>query len=1307
MRKLLVVGVVWLVSVGTAVAADNVVVNGGFEEKLGRNFWGSPFGGGPGSVGRVQERPHAGAWCVQVRKDRGPGGAQLMGELPLGDLVTFEYSFWYRGAGTAAFSLAHLENGKVVPTKDGAGKPFCIRRSLPAAKDWTHWSYRMTLPPSYRLEGTVLRPQFQVWGGNVPSTLWLDDIEIRPAEVEKASAPPPVNVTVRMPKKTRAYAPIDVRDAVKVSYDGGLMRRDGKPYFWVGNGCDLGSAQATPIGLWLAKVQGVSFVALEGGHVLGLGETGPTNAVVTSGSCPQQYSWFREANRLGFLAEAPLTAGTFKWSPLKKYSEAHPDFAEAYYHRGHGLSADTRTKLGREIALASRLAFTQNANDDGNFILELGREPGPEPSNARCLRDFRAWCARKYGTLEKACAVWRRHFASWDEVTPIHLDKTELAAGVSMLSLRKFAKAEHPEFAWDWLAYLQEDTEISTRNEIDDLRAAGVRTPIALDVRGHRHYNDCYLGYEPEAIDRMLDVFFVHYGNHPYVYNDSPWHEKTLLDQTTFPLFMYSYFRTNVKHPIVNCEDIVSSAGLPGSNAEAMARNDLGQLHQTPWKFTIDERDEGLAAKWFVPGFDDAGWGEVRVPGAWDDQDAFRGKSGIGWYRKTFVSKANRNDWRDGSRRFYLYGKGVAQRGTVWLNGKKVGDVDGWSKPYRFEVSELLNYGGQPNTLAFRVDGRGFQNGLRFYCHLLAQDMISEARPFGEDQYRSMLWTYLMRGSSGVLVWHWFKEAPRLYMPALVKPLEVAAEVVQEDLRFRRSDVAYLYAYLGGRGLPCPSDETHEPEVAWYDALEFLGKRPDLVSESTFRREVTPASHRVVVAPYQRFVEEETWRHFKDYVEAGGTGVVTTGSFERTFAAWKPTGFAAWAATRGADGRLGKGRLVVAPDGFGVRQAMELLRPLVPAPDVALAPIGEPKEELPLIERCLAGSATRKVVYLHNWGGQDHRFAVTLPSDCRGWKVTPLVGAWGTADGLSVCVRSQQPAAALLEAPGAEKAVALQVNARHQEILDRLAALYADRDTGKPKVLWPDFPKPYYTPNGREIYPYLLDRIEAFGCEHAVRPLESWTDEELAKYRLVILPEGNSHVWRNVSNDKAFAARLRRYVENGGSLLFLAMTARTVNAGAAIYRKMAGAFGVGLEWDRAEDSAHAAFGDPCQVETDALEPGVLTEGVKGVSFFVASPLKIAKDSPAKPVVKVPDGAKAQAGRALMAAATVGKGRVFFSADAMVFQPFRIEHADNAALLENVMGWLLDRPVTQAMREDFKANLFLTERDLPSLDVKAE
>ena len=47
-------------------------------------------------------------------------------------------------------------------------------------------------------------------------------------------------------------------------------------------------------------------------------------------------------------------------------------------------------------------------------------------------------------------------------------------------------------------------------------------------------------------------------------------------------------------------------------------------------------------------------------------------------------------------------------------------------------------------------------------------------------------------------------------------------------------------------------------------------------------------------------------------------------------------------------------------------------------------------------------------------------------------------------------------------------------------------------------------------------------------------------------------------------------------------------------------------------------------------------------------------------------------------------------------DAMLFQPFRIEHGDNAALLENVIGWLFGKDVSDADRAAFKAGLFLTE-----------
>ena len=51
------------------------------------------------------------------------------------------------------------------------------------------------------------------------------------------------------------------------------------------------------------------------------------------------------------------------------------------------------------------------------------------------------------------------------------------------------------------------------------------------------------------------------------------------------------------------------------------------------------------------------------------------------------------------------------------------------------------------------------------------------------------------------------------------------------------------------------------------------------------------------------------------------------------------------------------------------------------------------------------------------------------------------------------------------------------------------------------------------------------------------------------------------------------------------------------------------------------------------------------------------------------------------GACAIAAQSFGKGRVVVSADPMAFQPYRITTADNAALLVNVLGWLLDEPVT--------------------------
>lgn len=101
-----------------------------------------------------------------------------------------------------------------------------------------------------------------------------------------------------------------------------------------------------------------------------------------------------------------------------------------------------------------------------------------------------------------------------------------------------------------------------------------------------------------------------------------------------------------------------------------------------------------------------------------------------------------------------IVGKGIAQQGTVWVNGHEVGRVKGWATPFRLDVGRFLKF-GQDNELLVRAEGNGgYLNGLRGFYHILPQDMLSDSIPFGEKQYRAMLWMYFAHGSSAVSIWN-------------------------------------------------------------------------------------------------------------------------------------------------------------------------------------------------------------------------------------------------------------------------------------------------------------------------------------------------------------------------------------------------------------------------------------------------------------------------------------------------------------------------------------------------------------------------
>ena len=1236
-------------AIAVAVTVIGELAYGGF------NWHGGNFDAGAGSFARIDDG-------IRLTKESAPGGAQAFAASEaLGDAEAAKVSFRYRGAAFHfRFSHAHREDGKLVPTKDGTGQTATGKWELPASKGWTNVCRTISIPSTFRLPGNVLRFHVQLWGGREPTAVELVGLSVVPCAEPRPVARRKLDVAVKpLPNKT-PYGPLARLEKHDYRFEKGWLSDGGKPVFLVGNGCDLGAAQATPTGLWLAKLQGVGMLSLESGMHYGASKVVDDHVDIQPWLSVGNVSWQREALRLGMLTESCNGHGQFKWSGIRDLAVRYPDFGEIHGYFGHGLSIDNHTDLGRRILLERRLPFVDLIAAEGDHLFELSREPGADPCNMRVKADFRIWARRKYGTLQEACRVWRRTYSGWDDVLPIHLDDRQLATKGNALALKRFARANYPEMYYDWLAFVQEQTLQGTLNEVTDLRSRHPELPYGIDTRAHTIYSDGYCAYDPVRIDGFMDFMLIHNGYHSYAYNNEPWHEETLAHGTWFPLLLGGYFRRNTTHPILNAEDVVSVTSVPGSDLDAMAKNDLGQLHASPWKFHLEEAGEdGLAANWRNPAFDDSDWGDVVVPGCWDAQDAYKGRNGIGWYRKTFVCTGNRQDYLDGSRKFLLYGKGVAQSGTVWLNGEKVGDVKGWDASYKFDIGALLKF-GQKNTIVWRVDGsRYFQQGLRTYCHILAHDMINVSRPLGEKQYASMYWNYLMHGLSGVFTWNWNKDVLRPYLAQISAETKFAAGVALPDIRTRHHRVAMLYGYLNGRGLPSDAEGDDTRYMAWFNALLAAGHEPDVLGEDALVRDLSPEAYDLLVVPHCAIVSDETLAKVRAYVEKGGRLVITADSLRKTF-------------SRYADQPPIKGA-VIAGNGLGLKEAAAFLKPYLPPPEIAVS--CAPSAEMPIIARQLAGDARRKILFVYNWGGIDQDVTLTLPKSVDGWHLTSIRGVFSRREDGSVVIRvpSQGPVAAVLDRDAPVRASEFSITPKHRAEIDRVVALNETVAPEKADVLFP-WSVAAHTPSGKELYPEVLAQIKARGLTHAKLEPEKWTAELLKDKKVVIIPEHSAnHGFGKLAKDNAFRAMLRKYVEDGGRLLLLGHTARTINSGAPLMESLGREFGYRCGKGVVQDPSRAGFGDPYQILAETADCGDLTKGVGKVQLYVLSPLVPTKDSAAKVVVPVPDGAA-------MLAIEHGNGRVFVSSDNMFCQPYRITEAGNAALLENIVGWLLRTPV---------------------------
>ncbi len=108
-------------------------------------------------------------------------------------------------------------------------------------------------------------------------------------------------------------------------------------------------------------------------------------------------------------------------------------------------------------------------------------------------------------------------------------------------------------------------------------------------------------------------------------------------------------------------------------------------------------------------GFDDRKWRTVHLPHDFVVEGTFTpqadGSHGflpkdIGWYRKTFTLPAS-----DRGRQLWIDFDGIYRNSTVWLNGHWLGTHPSGYTSFRYDITEVANYGGA-NVLAVRADAR-------------------------------------------------------------------------------------------------------------------------------------------------------------------------------------------------------------------------------------------------------------------------------------------------------------------------------------------------------------------------------------------------------------------------------------------------------------------------------------------------------------------------------------------------------------------------------------------------------------------------
>ena len=1247
----------------------------------------------------------------------------------------------YRGGGMMQIRFFKLnEKKEMVLRRTSAGGGIKLDYVLQKSADWRSASMEWTLSKELLAEKTYAGVVIMYWPSSMKLSVSSVSLQLQNRTVPKAEVRREVQIN---PPPSRLSPPSVGRIVPETPYrlqiDGRFLRKNGTIHYFLGTLC----SEWTVNSLWLRGLLGYDYIAVHHGDGIRAVENPRKQVEIGFENRSYVFSYMTEVLRNGMLPQLCI-AQSYEYSPFYPLRKKHPEIGEFYITGNHSMSLDMHSATAGKLYEST---FENDRNYFGRIPLlayEILREPGYTPTHERPLKAFSAFARAKYGTLEKANAVWGTSFRTWDEVSPTHLKELKLAMDWSArLAVLNHIYSSRPGNYYDWLEFLRGDFA-SGAAKVKELLRKNFDAPFTYDCRMQSHYFDGYAAVDPELAAQVNDIYFCHTGYRFFYYGGRPADSSSVLLSILDSVLYHDFLSHNINRPILNTENIVTTVAASGSSAKVMEENCFGKFHGKA-KFQLVSAREKIPAEWFTVNFDDSSWKQIPVPGAWDETPEFKGKKGWGCYRFKFFMPSGvvRQSFLDSTVRYLIHGKGVAQKGEFWLNGKKIGTVAGWDTKYQFDVGGLLNY-GKENILTVVVDGtRFYSEGLRSYLYLLSDRMISENKPFGEENYRQMFWSNVFHGVSGNTVWHWDNNV-HYFMPEIKAEIEAGAPLALAAAG-PRGKAAILYPFESFRGM--------------LNSF-FSGFPTDTLSCRTFANQKDDR-YSLIVIPYASLVRKGVWEKVESMVRKGATAIVTFDSLiwsddgyrrlpvesfagVRTIAESIPAGLKLHfngrefplekgdycgrsgekIALSGAevigsysDGspaitrkQIGAGHICYVAARLDLFAASSLISKLG-----SEAGLSKPVEllcqengEFPYLETKLAGTPDRFLLYLTNWGGTTKNLTVkvtdkaflrhslrmrNLKEWARGGNKSVDGAEQMLKNGMPVTLESQSPVVLLFErADRPPMKIAVPSEKRLKLLADVKTLAKNPEGASERKVLFLTALDSEDKDFGIDYFPVLSQMLRQQGFAPMSLSPRQVTPEKLRECSMVVLAEECALIYNRLVNS-GFPAMLRNYIREGGSLLLLCSSnpyRPNSNRSILLSRILAPEFRI-VQESICENPGSCGFGDPLQIRVSDLTNHPLNSNVKSLQFFVTSAFRLNGPGWSAVARSGADDLR-QKSQPVVAAGEFGKGRVVVAGDSLWLAPVRVEAADNLQFLQNVVDWLGRRPLSFCDRKAFLRKL---------------